>query len=93
MDNNIPYLKTATGKEYPCDFMGVAQGLVLYIKLKIDLYEALDVFQNPEETKVLTWYGANGDAVREETGFTSFGGFTMMSPPCPVRIRLMKNIS
>lgn len=88
MDNNIPYLKTATGKEYPCDFMGVAQGLVLYIKLKIDLYEALDVFQNPEETETLIWYGANGKVVREEAGFTNFGGFTLMSGYCPVRIRL-----
>lgn len=82
------YLKTATGKEYPCDFMGVAQGLVLYVKLKIDLYEVLDVFQNPEETQVLRWYGTNDNMVREETGFTGFGGFTLMEGYCPVRIRL-----
>ena len=82
------YLKTATGKKYPCDFMGVAQGLVLYVKLKIDLYEVLDVFQNPEETQVLRWYGTNDNMVREETGFTGFGGFTLMDGYCPVRIRL-----
>lgn len=83
--------RTAMGKEYPCDFMGVAPGLAtMFVTLEIDLVEALTVFQNPEETNTLEWLGDDGSVVREETGYTKFGGFTILDGDCPVRIRLQK---
>lgn len=89
------YLRTATGKEYACDFMGVAIGYdVLYVKLEIDLNEALTIFQNPEETEVLTWIDdRDGSTIRSETGYTDFGGFIIMRGKCPVRIRMQKPFS
>lgn len=85
-------LKTATGKEYPCDFMGTANRIVLYMKCDISFQEALDVFQNPEETNVLQWIGKDNEVVREETGFTKFTGFDLMDGDCPVRIRMEKPV-
>ena len=87
--------KTATGKSYPCDFMGVASDFgALYLKLEIDLYECLQVFQNPEDTAVLQWIDPDTEegeqVVREERGFTTFGGFTIMQDSCPVRVRMLK---
>ena len=84
--------KTATGKSYPCDFMGVASDYgALYLKLQIDLYEVLQVFQDPEETATLIWFNEDtGEAVRTETGFTTFGGFTIMKDAYPVRVRMLK---
>ena len=91
MDNDNPILKTATGKEYPCDFMGTATKYVLYIVIDIDLNDILSIFQNPEETETLQWIGNGGELVREETGFTKFTGFTLMdNGGCHVRIRLEK---
>lgn len=84
----MPILRTATGKEYPCDFMGVAGEAALYVKVAIDLNEILEVFQNPEETIVLQWIGIDNNVVREEHGFTRFTGFSLMKGDCPVRIRL-----
>lgn len=89
----MPILRTATGKEYPCDFMGVANGFALYVNIKIDSYmELLEVFQDPSETEVLTWVGTSGEAVRIETGFTVFTGFDIIGGQCPVRIRMEKNL-
>ena len=89
----MPVLRTATGKEYICDFMGVANGgFVLYVQVAIDLYEALDIFQNAEETSTLSWIGTNGEAGRIEEGFTEFGGLSIERDPCPVRIRMLKKI-
>ena len=88
--------KTATGKSYPCDFMGVASDFgALYCKLQIDLFEVLNVFQNPEETSVLQWIDEDAledtdPVIRRETGFTVFGGFTIMHGDCPVRVRMLK---
>lgn len=88
-------LRTATGKTYQCDFMGVATGYdALHIMLEIDLYEAVSVFQNPEETNTLVWYDdETGEDVRVEIGYTVFGGIFIMKGPCPVRIRLTKESS
>lgn len=89
----MPVLRTATGREYVCDFMGVASGMALYIKIKIDSYEeVLRVFQDPNETEILSWISEDGTAVREETGFTVFTGFDIMGGQCPVRIRMEKPI-
>lgn len=88
----MPILRTATGKEYICDFMGIAIGMVLYVQLIIDLEEALTVFRNPEETSVLSWIGTNGEPVEIEEGFTEFGGFTIVGGQCPVRVRMLKKI-
>lgn len=88
--------KTATGKSYPCDFMGVASDFgALYFKLQIDLFEVLNVFQDPEETSVLQWIDEDAAAdadpvIRTETGFTTFGGFVITSGDCPVRVRMLK---
>ena len=49
----MPVLKTATGKEYICDFMGVANGMALYVQIKADLREVLDTFTNQNETETL----------------------------------------
>ena len=84
-------LRTATGKEYPCDFMGIAPGLATcFVTLEIDLPEVLSVFQNPEETSELSWIGDEGNVVRTETGYTKFGGFTILDGDCPVRVRMQK---
>lgn len=88
----MPVLRTATGKEYICNFMGVADGLALFVCLIINLSEILDVFTNPEETKILTWVGTNGEAVEVEENFTEFGGFYITGDQCPVRIRMLKKI-
>lgn len=88
----MPVLRTATGKEYICSFMGVADGLVLYMQLAISLQEALDVFTNPEETAVLSWIGMNDEPVEVEEGFTEFGGFFITGDQCPVRVRMLKKI-
>ena len=87
-------LRTATGREYPCDFMGTANGgFVLYVRIKIDTYEeVLLVFQNPEETNTMSWIGEDGEIGRVETGFTVFTGFDNMGGPCPVRIRMEKPV-
>jgi hypothetical protein len=82
-------LRTATGKEYRCDFMGVAEILVtLFVRVQIDLVEALTVFQNPEETVKLEWIGNNGEVIRTEEGFTKFVGLSVVKGDCPVRIQL-----
>ena len=88
-------LRTATGKEYPCDFMGVATGYaVLFLKVDMDVTEAVQLFMNPEETETLVWCNKDtGEDVRTETGYTVFGGITIMQPPCPVRIRMTKPFS
>lgn len=90
----MPVLRLATGREYPCDFMGTTNGgFVLYVRIKIDTYEELlQVFQNPEETNSMSW--VNGDDIigRVETGFTVFTGFDNMGGPCPVRIRMEKPV-
>lgn len=88
----MPVLRTATGKEYICNFMGVADGMVLYVQLVIDLQEALNVFTDPEETKSLSWIGSNGEAVEVEEDFTQFGGFFITGDQCPVRVRMLKKI-
>lgn len=85
-------LKTATGKTYPCDFMGIATGYdVLYLKIEADPTEAVQVFLNPEETQTLVWFNEdNGENVRTETGYTAFGGLTILPGKCPVRIRMTR---
>lgn len=85
-------IRTATGKEFECDFMGVATGYdVLYLKLNAEPVEAMTVFMNPEETEMLAWHNTDtGEDVRIVSGYTLFGGLTIMEPPCPVRIRLTR---
>ena len=84
-------LRTATGKEYPCSFMGVGSRIVLFIVIDIDLNELLNVFQNSTETSVLQWIGDDGTIEREEIGYTKFIGFSLLdSSECHVRIRLEK---
>ena len=84
-------LKTATGKEYPCDFMGIASGYeVLYVKVNMDLDEIMPIFQNPEETETLIWCDEDGTKIRSESGFTVFGGFTIMRGACPIQVRMMR---
>lgn len=88
----MPVLRTATGKEYICDFMGVANGMALYVQIKADLQEVLDTFTNQNETETLQWIGSSGDVVEEESGFTTFGGFMIVGGQCPVRVRMLKNL-
>ena len=88
----MPILRTASGKEYVCDFMGVANGVVLYVQLMIDYYELLNVFTLPEETNTLSWIGSSGDVIETEIGFTEFGGFTVVGGQCPIRLRMLKKI-
>lgn len=88
----MPKIKMATGKEYPCDFMGAASEFVLFVKVDIPLTNVLTVFQDPEETKVMQWVSDNGKVVRTESGFTEFTGFSIMRNGCPVRIRMAKKI-
>ena len=85
-------VKTATGKTFECDFMGVATGYdVLYLKIEADPTEAVQVFLNPEETHMLSWFNEDtGEDVRTETGYTAFGGLTIMPGKCPVRIRMTR---
>ena len=85
-------LRTATGKEIPCDFMAKADDLILYVKVQMDLVEAMKLFQNPEETKVLEWINDNGEAVHCDTGFIKFSEIHIMTGACPVRIRMEKDI-
>ena len=92
MNNSMPVLRTATGKEYICNFMGVADGMVLYVQLLIDLQEALNVFTNPEETASLSWIGMDNEPVEVEEGFTQFGGFFITADQCPVRVRMLKKL-
>lgn len=89
----LSMLRTATGKTYPCNFMGVATGYTaLYVKVEIDLNELLAVFQDPNETEVLEWIGDSGCVVRTETGYTVFTGFDIMKGECPIRIRMEKGL-
>lgn len=88
----MTFVRTATGKQFPCDFMGIASGYdVLYLKLDMEIPEAVSIFMNPEETETLAWYDdASGEDVRTVSGYTEFGGVTIMQPPCPVRIRMTR---
>ena len=88
----MPLLKTATGKEYVCNFMGVANGLVLYIQIAIDLQEAITIFTNPDETNTLSWYDLQGLLIETEHGFTEFGGIFIEGGQCPIQIRLLKKL-
>lgn len=85
-------LRTATGKEFYCDFMGTANELVLYVKVDGDLHEILNTFQNPEETRILQHLTENGEVTREETMFTKFVEIHLMSDGCPIRIRMEKDL-
>lgn len=85
-------LKTATGKEYYCDFMGTASSIVLYVRIQIDLNELIEVFQNPEETRILQLVNEKDEVLREERLFIKLTEFTIVSGPCPVRIRLERDI-
>lgn len=89
----MSFLRTATGKEYPCDFMGLANEFVLYVQVDMALEEVLTVFQNPEETNILYWIGDNGEVVREEHGFIVFTGFNIVSGDYPIRIRMTKKLA
>lgn len=88
----MPKLRTATGRECPCDVMGSVNDTVLYAKIQMELSEVIGVFQNPEETKVLQWIGDNGNVLLQEEGYTKFVGITMMAGPCSVRVRLDKDM-
>ena len=88
----MPKLRTATGRECPCDVMTSVNNTVLYVKIQMDLSETITVFQDPEETKVLQWIGDNGNILSEEKGYTKFVGITMMPGSCPVRVRLDKDL-
>ena len=83
-------LRTATDKEYNCNFMGVSDGMVLYAQLDISLQDALNIFTDAEETNVLFWIGLNDEVIQEEEGFTEFGGFAVVGGSCPVRVRMLK---
>lgn len=85
-------LKTLTGKEYNCNFVGVSDNSVLYMQLEISFQEALNVFTDSNETAVLSWIGLNDNVIRKEEGFTEFGGFTITDGQCPVRVRMLKKI-
>lgn len=89
----MAFLRTATGKEYPCDFMGLANEFILYVQVDMELGDVLTVFQNPEETRILYWVGDLGDIVRTEKGFIVFTGFNIVSGEYPVRIRMTKKIT
>lgn len=87
----MPILKTATGKEYYCDFFAIAVGYEsLWLKVQIDPVEALTVFQNPEETMILEWYGENGDLLKRELAYTRLTGISFVNGKCPVRINLKR---
>lgn len=82
-------IRTAKGKEYPCDFMGVGSRHVLFIVIDIDLLELLSVFQDAEETRLLQWVGDSGSVGREEEGYTKFVGFTLLDGDgCKIRVRM-----
>ena len=89
----MAFLRTATGKEYPCDFMGLANEFILYVQVDMELGDVLTVFQNPEETRILYWIGDSGEPVRTESGFIVFTGFNLVSGDYPVRIRMTKKIA
>ena len=88
----MPVLRTATGKEFYCNFMGVASSMVLYVKILLDLAEVLEIFQDPNETRILQWFSESGELVREERGFTIFKGFELDDGACPVRVRMDRDI-
>ena len=85
-------LRTASGNEYYCDFMGKASPLVLYIKVEMSFDEASRLFQNPEETKHFQWYDEDGTLLGDEWYFTKFTQITIMEGPCPMRIRLERDM-
>jgi len=85
-------LRTATGKEYYCNFMGTASSVILYVRILIELNEMLEVFQNPEETRILQLVNEKDEVLREERLFTKLTEFTLVGGQCPVRIRLERDI-
>lgn len=83
-------LRTATGKLYCCDFMGVANNAILYVTVDMDAEEVLQIFRNPEETSRLEWLNDSEEVVRSESGFTEFEGLTIMGGRCPIRVRMAR---
>lgn len=86
-------IRTATGKEYPCDILGVANGYALYAQVRMDMQEVLNIFQDENETKELSWINDQGDPVRTEYGFTVFGGFQIVEGNYPIRVRMTKKLA
>lgn len=64
---------TATGKEFPCNFFGIASAGVVIADLDVDLITAAKVFSNKSETEEIHYiYDNNGEeADRVVKGFTS----------------------
>lgn len=89
----MAFLRTATGKEYPSDFMGLANEFVLYLQVDMELTEVLRIFQDPEETRTLYLINDLGETLRTETGFIVFTGFNLIRGEYPVRIRMTKKMA